>query len=360
VRRGGIGTWLVLGAVALVSALCVVLVAWTLGGEEEAARPRAGLPTEPVPVEGPVARPSGPASRPAEIEARSALTSQIVLFGDTVTADVDVVLDRDRVDPDSVRLGVDFSPWEVVGTPRRSRRDAGSMTHLRTTYVLRCLTSPCVPSGQVAPIRFGPARVAYEGAEDRPAGASGGPAAGAPGESFRVPWPVLTLYSRFASGSFDGRETLLAPWRADLVTLPAASYRVAPGLAVALLGGLGLLFACLGAALVYRAWPRREYVPPPEPVAPPPPELSPLEQALVLLEDAARADGVEDRRRALELVSLALDEHGDEGLARSARILAWSESVPEVDDTTGLAVRVRAALDLEQAEADPEENGRVV
>ncbi len=353
-RQNRVVTGLVLGAVALASALVVVLLAWTLRDGGEAATPRTGLPAVPTPAEGPTVRPSGPAARPSDIAAQAALASRIVFFGDQVTAHLDVVLDRARVDPDSVRLGVAFSPWEVVGTPGRSRRDAGSMTHLRTTYRLRCLISPCVPSGQVAPLQFGRARVAYE-TISRPGGVGGDAS-----RSLRVNWPVLTVYSRFASGSFDGRETLGTPWRADLATLPAATYRAAPGFVVALLGGLGLVLAGLGAMLVYLAWPRRAYVPPPEPVAPPPPDLSPLEQALVLLEDAARANGTEDRRRALELVSLALDEHGDESLARSARILAWSEEAPEIDDTTGLAVRVRAALDLELEAADPEENGRVV
>ena len=353
-RQSRIVTGLVLGAVALASALVVVLLAWTLHDGGEAATPRTGLPAVPTPAEGPTVRPSGPAARPSDIAAQAALASRIVFFGDRVTAHLDVVLDRTRVNPDSVRLGVAFLPWEVVGTPRRGRRDAGSMTHLRTTYELRCLISPCIPSGQVAPLQFGRARVAYE-TISRPGGVGGDA-----NRSLRVSWPVLTVYSRFATGSFDGRETLGSPWRADLVTLPAATYRAAPGLVVALLGGLGLLLAGLGAVLVYLVWPRRAYVPPPEPVAPPPPDLSPLEQALVLLEDAARANGTEDRRRALELVSLALDEHGDESLARSARILAWSEGAPEIDDTTGLAVRVRAALDLELEAADPEENGRVV
>ena len=72
--------------------------------------------------------------------------------------------------------------------------------------------------------------------------------------------------------------------------------------------------------------------------------LTPLEQALELLEDAGRADGTEERRRALELVAEVLDlEHPE--LARAARTLAWSEDDPEVEQTSGLAVRVRATID---------------
>ena len=63
---------------------------------------------------------------------------------------VDVTLDRDAVDPDSVRVAAEFSPGRSSG-PRRVRRDAGATTHLRTTYVLRCLTGACVPAGATAP-----------------------------------------------------------------------------------------------------------------------------------------------------------------------------------------------------------------
>ena len=356
-RWSRIGAGLALAAVALASAVVVVLVAELRTDDQRSEGPRAGLPLVPDQgsVEGPTARPPGSASRPAAISASATLARRIVLFGDSATAHVDVVVDKTRIDPGSVRVVGSFTPWEVVGTPKRSRRDAGSTVLVRTTYVLRCLTSPCIPSGQIAPLQFEPARVGYEAA------AAGDSEAGSgPGETLRVRWPLLTVYSRFASAGFEGRSTLASPWRAELVTFPAVSYRVPPALVVGALGVLALCLAGIGAALVYAARPRRAPAPPPEPVAPPPPDLTPLQQALVLLEDAAQANGAADRRRALELVSQALAEHGDEDLARSARILAWSEDAPEVDDTTDLAERVRAALDLEEeAAAAAEANGRV-
>jgi hypothetical protein len=82
-----------------------------------------------------------------------------------------------------------------------------------------------------------------------------------------------------------------------------------------------------------------------------------LQQALALLEDAARPDGSEDRRRSLELVAEVLAEWGDEDLARSARVLAWSEHEPAVEETTGLAARVRATLEAEEAAAEAAERG---
>ena len=315
--------------VAVVSALAVVLVASERGRDDES---RAAIES------------------PEAIAAQGILTPRTVLFGDTVRARVDVLLDRARVDPDSVRVSAQFAPWEVVAEPERVRRNAGSTTYVQTTFVLRCLTSPCVPPGQTAPLEFGPARVTYRS----PAGGE------QQRESIRVDWPVLTVYSRFASASFDGRTGAATPWRADLLTMPAVSYRVAPGVAlVAILAG-ALLLAVTGALLAVLAWPQRAPAPPPEPEVPPAPVLTPLEQALALLEDTARADGAEDRRRALELVAEELVER-DAEIARSARVLAWSEDVPAADETSGLAARVRSAIEEEEAqEEEEEEEGRAV
>ena len=291
----------------------------------------------------------GQPGEPPPVVGRAVLAPRIVLFGDTVRARIDVEVDGDRVDPDSVRVTAAFASWEIVGEPERVRRVAGPTTSLRTTYVLRCLKGPCVPSGQTAPLEFDPARVSYtrpgeDGRESR--------------KSIRLDWPILTVYSRFASAAFEGREGQATPWRADVLTLPAASHRIAPGLVLALLLGLGAVLVAGGFALVYAAWPRRAPPPAPEPEAPPR-RLTPLQQALALLEDAARTDGTEDRRRSLELVAEALAEWGDEDLARSARVLAWSEGAPAVEETAGLAARVRSTLETELAAASLEGDGNV-
>jgi hypothetical protein len=137
--------------------------------------------------------------------------------------------------------------------------------------------------------------------------------------------------------------------------VPAATYRFPAGLLIPGALVLAVLLAAGGAALAWLAFPRRTPVPEPEPEPEPEPVilLTPLEQALELLEDASRADGTEDRRRALELVAEVLDlEHPD--LARAARTLAWSEDHPLVEQTSGLATRVRTTID-----ATGNGNGRV-
>lgn len=267
------------------------------------------------------------------IEARARIVPRTALFGDTVSAIVDVTLDRQRVDPDSVRVAAEFAPWELAGAPERVRRDAGPATYLRTTYRIRCLTGACIPNNQSMATAFGPARVSYA-----PTGES------AARETVDVAWPLALVYSRFAVSIQEGSRGPASPWRADLVSMPAVSYRVAPGLLVGGLLAVAGLLAAAGLVLAYAARPRRAPVVEREPEPEPEPALSPLEQALVLLEDPARANGAADQRRALELVAEELEERGEREIARTARTLAWSEDVPPVAETTVLATRVRDAI----------------
>jgi hypothetical protein len=317
--------------IALATAVAVVGIA-SLGGDGEPepvvtlpddVLPEGGLPGAGLPEEG--------------ITAVGVLGPRTILFGDTVRASVDVLLDRREVDPASVRVATEFVPWEIVGAQSRVRRDAGLNTHLRTTFTLRCTGSPCLPADESSALEFNPARVTYLPA-DEPSAAR---------ESLTVGFPVLLVYSRFAAANLDGPGIASLPWRADLDTFPAASYRVAPGILIVALIGLAGVLAAAGIALAVIAIPRRSPVPEPEPEPEPEPVvvLTPLEQALELLEDAGRADGAEDRRRALELVAEVLDlDHPD--LARAARSLAWSEDDPLVEQTSGLATRVRTTIEI--------------
>lgn len=319
---------LALGLVALaaVSALAVLVVANVPDGDD------GGLP----------------ALGESGVRVDTRLVPRIVLFGDTVRAIVDVTLDRERFDPESVRVSPQFSPWEVVGQPERERRDAGRLAKVRTTFTIRCMKSPCIPAGQTAPLELDSLRVTYarSGAVEGQRTAQ------------RVEWPLLVVNSRFAAVRFEDTQTAATPWRADLTSMPAVSHRIAPGLLVGLLLGTSLLLGCASAGLAYVAWPRRVPEPEPEPEPEPLPSLTPLEQALALLEESARVDGAGEQRRALELVAEELDEWGDAELAGTARVLAWSEGVPGVEQTNALAAQVRAELERELLErAKHEQNG---
>ena len=305
-----------LPALAALTAAAVVLVTFTRGDDTFAQPGREASP---------------------EIETHASITPRPVLFGDTARASVDVVLDTERIDPESVRAAADFSPWEVVRGPERRVVSAGRRAHVRTTFVLRCLTGPCVPAGNFAVYEFDRGRVSFTRRRGRVADES----------SIAVPLPSVRVYSRLSeAASVEGRRSS-APWQAELLSLPTPSFRIAPGVLASVLL-LGALVATLGAvALAYVAWPRPAIAPPPEPEPPPEPALSPLEQALVLLEKAVRVNGTADQRRALELVAEELEREawGDPTLAQTARALAWSEGIPPVDQTSELAARVRSALD---------------
>lgn len=332
---------------ALLAALVVVLIGWDRGQEESVTQTVPTLPqvTVDVPTVGPPVLPDAP---PPEIAADVVVAPREVLFGDTVNARFDIVLDRKRVDPESVRVTANFDPWGVAGKPITRRQDDGDISYIRVTYVLRCVSGTCVPSGQSGRYSFRPARIAYGAPSDQQIDES----------SIEVPLPAIRVYSRFAVGNRD-TGPFESPWRADVLSLPAVSYDRSPGfLLVVLLVGAAIA-AVAGAALAYVAWPRRQPAPPPAPAPPPPaPVLSPLEQALVLLENSIRVNGAAEQRRALEQVAeqLELSEWGDSKLAREARVLAWSEDVPPVDMTTSLAARVRSALP-EDEEPELAQNG---
>ena len=132
-------------------------------------------------------------------------------------------------------------------------------------------------------------------------------------------------------------------------TCPEPSYpRLAGTAARAPASPAAVLLLGAAGALAYFGWPRRQVEPEPEPEPEPELLLTPLERALELLEDAAGANGAADQRRSLELVAEVLGERGEEdGLAQTARELAWSPTAPPPDATRQLAARVRAALEEE-------------
>src|SRR5919106_2665328 len=101
------------------------------------------------------------AGKVAELEAEASFSARAAFFGDTVLAHVDVLLDKTRVDPESVRVAADFAPFELIGRPERRRRDAGDSSHVRTTFVLRCLSGACVPASESERFEFASARVSF-------------------------------------------------------------------------------------------------------------------------------------------------------------------------------------------------------
>jgi hypothetical protein len=333
-------------AAAVLAALVVIVLGWNRGQDAATSPTMPSLPESTFTVDDPSQSTVVPEGPPPEVTADVVIAPREVLFGDTVAARFEVVVDKERVDPDSVRIAADFDPWEVDGEPVTRRRDDGNTSHLRITYFLRCVSGTCVPSGQSGRYAFPFARIAYGAPSDQSIEES----------SIELPLPAIRVYSRFALGNREAGPNE-SPWRADVLTLPAVSYDVSPGVLVFVLLVLAALAGAGGLALAWVAWPRREPAPPPVPPPPPPVRvLSPLEQALELLENSIRVNGAAEQRRALEQVAeqLELADWGDTKLAREARFLAWSEDVPPVEATTSLAARVRDALPEVE---EPSQNG---
>ena len=198
------------------------------------------------------------------------------------------------------------------------------------------------PERESRPFEFDPATVEFADLD------SGTPTQ----SSVDVFWPRLIVNTRIGPGDLT---VLPSPWRGEVASVPEPSYRVSPSVLIALLLGGALRPRSRRWRAAYAGWPRREAEPEPEPIVVPEFSLTPLEQALELLEDAARANGAADQRRSLELVAEVLAQRGDaDGLAPAARELAWSPTPPPPEATKGLAARVRATLDAElrRLEAD--------
>ncbi|HET8967971.1 MAG TPA: hypothetical protein VFN06_00910, partial [Gaiellaceae bacterium] len=190
------------------------------------------------------------------IEARGSVEPRLTLFGDTIQARVDVLLDRTRVDPSTIRVSTEFLPWEIVGPQARVRRDAGSNTYLQTIFTLRCTSSPCLPANDASALEFTSARLSYA----KPGAAPG------VRQSIAIDWPILLVSSRFAAINLEApASSSILPWRADLESFPAASYRISPAVLLPALLVLAGLFAVAGAALAFVAIPRRRPEPEPEP-----------------------------------------------------------------------------------------------
>ena len=139
---------------------------------------------------------AGPRLQQEPLTVKRGLSTGSALFGDTLTAEVDIVSDDARIAPDSVRLETDFRPLTVVDTTvDRDRR--GETTLLRTVYVLRCATAACLPPRDGRPIRFPPAIVSYR--------------AGGRARTASVPWRGLIVHSRLSGDPAAAEGIVDAP-----------------------------------------------------------------------------------------------------------------------------------------------------
>lgn len=303
---------------AVLLAIAVGLLVAGCGGEEESAK--------------------GPLGR--TIAAQAKLDPTVHVFAEPVTATLEVVVDRDQLDPDRVRVETRFLPYDVKAE-RTSREDRGGLTVLRHEYVLRCLRIACIPDvlqsaageaesgrGERRAMRLRPARVLYEEPDGKTRYLT------------NAAWPEVVSVSRLKESDVPDFGDFV--FKTSVTPLPEPDYRISPTLL-----GWGLLAAALALlalpALVVVRWYRRRR---PEPVVAEELEVSPLERALRLVEWTEGREDVTERREALEVLAVELEAVDSRALARSARALAWPAASPSPEGATGFVAEVRRAHGL--------------
>jgi len=268
-----------------------------------------------------------------ELAAKATATPSVHLFAEPVVARLDLVIDRDHLDPDRVRPQTRFVPYDVEAVARK-REEQGRFTHLRYEYTLRCLRIACIPEllpgaagkaesgrGERRSTTLPAARVLY----DDPTGETR--------LLTSARWPTLVSVSRINASDV---ERFGFVFKTSVTPLPEPDYRVSPPLLGAglLAGSLALL--ALPAGLV-AGWLRRRRPPPPVVEEP---ELTPLERALRLVEWARESEDGGERRQALEVLAVELDAAERTRLAEAARMLAWSPASPSPEAAARLVETV--------------------
>jgi hypothetical protein len=271
--------------------------------------------------------PTGPVLGEEPITGTALLEPEQHLFGDPVRARLELVMDRNRVDPDSVEVGANFEPYRELRPLERTRTDSGPITRLRYDYLIACLTAACLPKGG-GRVEFGAAAIEFT-------------IPGQPGpQTGDVQWPPLR-----AAGRIDPDRLGQAALRAELRDLGPPSYRVSPKTVevVALL--LAVLFAAAAAILALRflpldriaAWFGARRADP----------RTPLERALALVREAVGADRTAEGRRALERLAEELRATSNPELASDASRLAWSRHSPGKTRVTPLSDDVERVIEGE-------------
>jgi hypothetical protein len=270
---------------------------------------------------------SGPVLGEEPITGTALLEPEQHLFGDAVRARLELVMDRNRVDPDSVEVGANFEPYRELRPVAQSHADSGPITRLRYDYLIACLTAACLPRG-AGRVEFGGAAIEFS----------------VPGESVPqtadVQWPPLR-----AAGRIDPDRLGQAALRAELRDLGPPSYRISPKTVEVIALLLAILFAAAAAILALRFLPldriaawlgaRRAD------------RRTPLERALALVREAVGAGRPAEGRRALDRLAEELRATSNPELASDATRLAWSRHAPGEARVTPLSNDVERVIEGE-------------
>ena len=243
------------------------------------------------------------------LRAVASLHPAAVLYGDPVTAQIDIVYDPRAVDSSSLRVEPSFIPYVASSAPTVEPLGNGVV---RLRYQLTCVTDGCLPTRGPRLLRLEPITIT---------GLAGGRTV-----SVTARWPILRVSSRLAPSDLSGRIRFHSP-----TTPPLPAYRLPPGplsegliagAAVCVLAGALLLIGPLATLFRRSRGPR----------------LSRLDLAIAYVRDSTRRASP-DRRRALALLSEAVDDEGETALAAVAADTAWSEPPPTPAGAAQLAER---------------------
>ena len=251
------------------------------------------------------------------IAIKRALSTVSAGFGDTLTAEVDVVSDNQKVPSGSVQLHGSFTPYEVVDTTTELEHRHGA-TLRRTVYTLRCLTASCLPPTNGKPVRFPALEVRF-----RQTGLE---------RTLTVPWPGVAVHSQLSG------DPLVPVGIVDAPPVLSSTTRLSPAVSKLVLGVAALGIGLVGALLLLQGlWPQRFYSLRRWRA------LTPLGRAMAQVDAAALVEDEPLRRKVLDRVASHLDAVGARELGLEARGLAWGPAAPGRQELEGFATRVREA-----------------
>lgn len=256
------------------------------------------------------------------------LAPQQHLFGDPIRARVDVLLDANRVDPDTVKVRMSFAPYRPLQPPRRSQSSSGSITRLRFDYRLACLGFRCLPRRQQQRIELRNGRVEYRRRD------------GTGVQAKELDWPLLNV-----SGRISATRLWEAQLRSEYRELGPPTYRVSPRLVEVVALALAVIFGAGALLLILRQLPLARIA---ERLGLKPVDRrGPLERALARVQETATSERPDEGRRALERLARELRRARSPELAGAASQLAWSREFPADGRLTALAGRVERLISEE-------------
>ncbi|MDX6518220.1 MAG: hypothetical protein QOF50_1066 [Gaiellaceae bacterium] len=260
---------------------------------------------------------SSPPAQPLMVS--TSISPRPSFFGDLLTARTEVLVDANRVDPNSVRVETDFFPYVWARAPLRSASRSGRLVALGYRFSISCLSGDCTPGPGIRrmflPLLVVRARL-RNGRET----------------VVRTPWPQVVLAPRVDEAAL---RAFPLGWRKQL-EVPPGSDRVPPGTLIALLlagaAALGLAaFAVVASEYARSKRLRRAHAS----------GLSRVALALALSRESMRRNP-DDRRKAQALLARELDGKDSDAdrLASAAERLAWSRERPDPDRMGALADEV--------------------